>query len=744
MKVLAAMSGGVDSAVAAARAVDAGHEVVGVHMALSKNRDQTRTGSRGCCTVEDASDARRAADRIGIPYYVWDLSDDFHDLVVEDFLSEYAAGRTPNPCVRCNERIKFASLLERATALGFDAVCTGHYATIRTDGPGGAPSLHRSRNMAKDQSYVLAVMGPEAVGRSLFPLGEYATKDEVRAEAQARGLGVSTKPDSYDICFVADGDTRGFLERNLGEAPGEILDDSGTVLGTHRGTHGFTIGQRKGLGIQHPAPDGAPRYVVDIDPSSRQVVIGAGELLSTRELRATEVISFEPLEAGREVHAQIRAHGEATPATILEVPATAGADGFPRRRQPASRAQHPDPRRRTRADPRPLRRGQGPRRRHPGAPLMKPLVTLTGDGTFRAPTPQEALALDLPDDPHLAALMRLRALLGDDLEEQIATRLYLPSALGLDETDHLLPSTLALLAETTGDLVSYGWRLGTGTGLAWQHARELRERMLDAARIALLGYEGALMTTALGPATLAGATFLQSGERTLGDPGAVRDLPMLLAEGLVGHLADPAGPGPWSTAARAAARGRGGRRARGTHPHPVRAAPLRTDPRPRDRGALAQSLFVALEDFGLGADSVTLGVGADIELLRAARDAGARRMAISPRRLPPLTSPQGRVLWEGIAEAADQGCVFELVVDPRPGGLLGPELEMMFESWRRLGHSDAEAAGVAVIAHTGASHAVHSGLVDPSAQPSASTLLDESALEALLRIAPSWAERLVD
>lgn len=325
MKVLAAMSGGVDSAVAAARAVDAGHDVVGVHMALSKSRDQTRTGSRGCCTVEDASDARRAADRIGIPYYVWDLSDDFHDLVVEDFLSEYAAGRTPNPCVRCNERIKFASLLERATALGFDAVCTGHYATIRAHGPEGAPSLHRSRNMAKDQSYVLAVMGPEAVGRSLFPLGEYETKEEVRAEARARGLGVSTKPDSYDICFVADGDTRGFLERTLGEAPGEILDEGGNVLGTHRGTHGFTIGQRKGLGVQHPAPDGAPRYVVDIDPSSRQVVIGAAELLSTRELRATDLICFEPLEAGREVRAQIRAHGEATEARILEVPAEAGS-----------------------------------------------------------------------------------------------------------------------------------------------------------------------------------------------------------------------------------------------------------------------------------------------------------------------------------------------------------------------------------------------------------------------------------
>ncbi|WP_193104066.1 tRNA 2-thiouridine(34) synthase MnmA [Brachybacterium sp. FME24] len=323
MKVLAAMSGGVDSAVAAARAAEDGHEVVGVHMALSKNRDQRRTGSRGCCTVEDASDARRAADRIGIPYYVWDLSDDFHDLVVEDFLSEYAAGRTPNPCVRCNERIKFASLLERATLLGFDAVCTGHYASIRTDGPGGTPSLHRSRNMAKDQSYVLAVMGPDAVARSLFPLGEYETKDEVRAEAHARGLGVSTKPDSYDICFVADGDTRGFLERNLGEAPGEVLDDTGAVIGAHRGTHGFTIGQRKGLGIEHPAADGAPRYVVDIDPTSRQVVVGAAELLSTRELIATDVVLFEPLLVGREVRAQIRAHGDAIPAQVLEVPAAA-------------------------------------------------------------------------------------------------------------------------------------------------------------------------------------------------------------------------------------------------------------------------------------------------------------------------------------------------------------------------------------------------------------------------------------
>ncbi|CAM4127737.1 tRNA 2-thiouridine(34) synthase MnmA [Helcobacillus massiliensis] len=319
MKVLAAMSGGVDSAVAAALAKEAGHDVVGVHMALSKNRDQTRSGSRGCCTVEDASDARRAADHIGIPYYVWDLSDDFHDLVVKDFLAEYAAGRTPNPCVRCNERIKFEALMDRARLLGFDAVCTGHYAVIGTDGPDGAPSLHRSANDAKDQSYVLAVMGPEGLKRAMFPLGRFADKAEVRAEADRRGLGVGHKPDSYDICFIADGDTRGFLQRSLGEAPGEIVTPEGEVLGEHRGTHNFTIGQRKGIGLQQPAQDGRPRYVLDVKPDTRQVVVGAAELLSTRTLEAADLIPFEDLEVGRRVQAQIRAHGAATGAVVTAV-----------------------------------------------------------------------------------------------------------------------------------------------------------------------------------------------------------------------------------------------------------------------------------------------------------------------------------------------------------------------------------------------------------------------------------------
>lgn len=320
MRVLAAMSGGVDSAVAAARAAEAGHEVVGVHMALSKAPAQTRSGSRGCCTVEDASDARRAADRIGIPYYVWDLSDDFHDLVVQDFLSEYSAGRTPNPCVRCNEHIKFATLLERARLLGFDAVCTGHYARTGNAGPDGSPSLHRARHLPKDQSYVLAVMGPAATARALFPLGELEDKAAVREEARVRGLGVSTKPDSYDICFVADGDTRGFLARHLGESPGEVVDVDGTVLGQHAGTHGFTIGQRKGLGLERPAPDGAPRYVLDVRPESRQVVVGAASLLSTRELVARDLIAFEEVTPGRAVSAQIRAHGETTDGVVEEVP----------------------------------------------------------------------------------------------------------------------------------------------------------------------------------------------------------------------------------------------------------------------------------------------------------------------------------------------------------------------------------------------------------------------------------------
>jgi tRNA-specific 2-thiouridylase len=313
MRVLAAMSGGVDSAVAAARAVDAGHDVVGVHMALSRNRDQFRTGSRGCCSIEDAGDARRAADVLGIPYYVWDLSERFEETVVADFLAEYAAGRTPNPCVRCNEHIKFEALLDKALALGFDAVCTGHYARIvsRDDAPA---ELHRARDAAKDQSYVLAVMGPARLARAMFPLGEATTKDEVRAEAAARGLSVSAKADSYDICFVVDGDTQGFLRDRLGSQPGPIVDAAGEVLGTHDGTYAYTIGQRKGLAIGRPAPDGRPRYVLSIEPVTSTVVVGSVDHLDVAAVRGGSAVWFADTLADGDwfgCEAQVRAHGEA-------------------------------------------------------------------------------------------------------------------------------------------------------------------------------------------------------------------------------------------------------------------------------------------------------------------------------------------------------------------------------------------------------------------------------------------------
>ena len=240
------MSGGVDSAVAAALAVDAGHDVTGVHMALSRQPGTLRTGSRGCCTVEDAFDARRVSDLLGIPYYVWDFSAEFAESVVADFLAEYSAGRTPNPCLRCNEKIKFAALLDRAIALGFDAVATGHHVKL-VDGV-----LHRSVDPAKDQSYVLAVLTADQLAHTMFPLGEM-TKDEVRAEAARRGFAVAAKPDSYDICFIPDGDTHGYLVDKLGAAPGSVVDsETGEVLGEHDGFFAYTVGQRKGLNLGRP------------------------------------------------------------------------------------------------------------------------------------------------------------------------------------------------------------------------------------------------------------------------------------------------------------------------------------------------------------------------------------------------------------------------------------------------------------------------------------------------------------
>jgi tRNA-specific 2-thiouridylase len=318
VKVLAAMSGGVDSAVAAARAADAGHDVTGIHLALSRNPQSYRSGARGCCTIEDSNDARRAADVIGIPFYVWDLSDRFHEDVVEDFMSEYAEGRTPNPCLRCNERIKFAAVLDRALALGFDAVATGHYARLRRD-ERGLVEMHRSVDLGKDQSYVLGVLTQEQLAHSMFPLGGSA-KSEVRAEADRRGLSVARKPDSHDICFISDGDTAGWLREKLGAADGRIVDRDGQVLGHHDGSYGFTIGQRRGLKIATPAADGKPRYVLDIEPVSGDVTVGSRDDLAVDRLRGIRPRwCGEPPVGSLECTVQLRAHGDEHRATARVV-----------------------------------------------------------------------------------------------------------------------------------------------------------------------------------------------------------------------------------------------------------------------------------------------------------------------------------------------------------------------------------------------------------------------------------------
>jgi len=325
LKVLAAMSGGVDSAVAAARAVEAGHEVVGVHLALSRMPGTLRTGSRGCCTIEDSMDAQRAANIIGIPYYVWDFSERFKLEVVDDFIAEYQSGRTPNPCMRCNERIKFAALLEKGLALGFDAVCTGHYASLLTDAAGNL-ELHRSAAMAKDQSYVLGVLNSQQLSHSMFPLGATASKDLIRAEAEARGLSVANKPDSYDICFIPEGDTQDWIADKVGNETGEIVDRSGNKLGEHQGSHGFTVGQRKGLNIGRPAADGRPRYVLEIRPKENKVIVGSQEALAIAELAGSRFTwcGVAPENPGEwfKVGVQVRAHGEevAGVAAVLDGP----------------------------------------------------------------------------------------------------------------------------------------------------------------------------------------------------------------------------------------------------------------------------------------------------------------------------------------------------------------------------------------------------------------------------------------
>ena len=268
MRALVAMSGGVDSSVAAALMLDAGYDVIGVTLKQWEGADGAMP-TAGCCTVSDAEDARRVAAQLGVPYYVLDYVDQFTEQVVNPFGAAYLAGRTPNPCIECNRKVRFSALLDRTDALGCDVLVTGHHARVRRSDDGW--HLLKATDGAKDQSYVLHMLGQEALARIRFPVGEM-TKAEVRSRAAVLGLRTAAKPDSQDICFVGNGDYRDFLgERFPATAiPGPVVDTSGKVLARHAGTANFTIGQRKGLGFAA----GTARYVVDIRPAQREVVVG--------------------------------------------------------------------------------------------------------------------------------------------------------------------------------------------------------------------------------------------------------------------------------------------------------------------------------------------------------------------------------------------------------------------------------------------------------------------------------------
>ena len=288
MRIVVAMSGGVDSSVAAALLVEQGHDVIGLSMQLYPSGsgdpdDEARFG--GCCTLDDLHDARRVASALGIPHYILNFERQFQETVIANFVQEYAAGRTPIPCAHCNSDLKFATLLDRAQGLGAGIVATGHYARVEP-GPEGRYLLRRSADPEKDQSYFLFSLTQTQLGHARFPVGDLP-KTAVRAHARRLGLDVADKPDSQEICFVPDGDYASFVARRAPEVDrgGVILDEGGRQLGSHGGVHRFTVGQRKGLGVSAPAP----LYVLRIDAESRAVTVGPRASLDRGSLTASAV-----------------------------------------------------------------------------------------------------------------------------------------------------------------------------------------------------------------------------------------------------------------------------------------------------------------------------------------------------------------------------------------------------------------------------------------------------------------------
>jgi tRNA-uridine 2-sulfurtransferase len=315
MRIVVAMSGGVDSSVAAALLAEQGHEVIGLSMQLyDQSEGQTSFGS--CCSIDDLHDARRVAAAINIPHYILNFEQQFQEQVVSNFVNEYAAGRTPLPCAHCNSDLKFATLAERAESLGADAVATGHYARVECDDRSGRFRLRRGVDAGKDQSYFLFSLTQAQLARAVFPVGD-RPKDAVRQYARERQLPIADKPDSQEICFIPDHDYRGFVEKQLPAADrsGVFAAEDGRVVGTHQGVHRFTVGQRKGLGL--PSPGGTPLYVLALRPAEQRVIVGPKSSLERTTLRASGVNwLIAPPTAPIRAAVQIRHRHQAAPATI--------------------------------------------------------------------------------------------------------------------------------------------------------------------------------------------------------------------------------------------------------------------------------------------------------------------------------------------------------------------------------------------------------------------------------------------
>jgi len=297
--VLVMMSGGVDSSVAAALLKEQGYDVAGATLKLWGGASDS-----GCCSISDVEDARRVAAQLDIPHYVFNLTDTFDDVVVNPYVDAYVQGRTPNPCIECNRQVKFGAFLAHADALSINLVATGHHARI--EDRDGHPALLRGHDLAKDQAYVLSVMSPAAIARTLLPVGNL-TKAEVRAHADRLGLRTAQKAESMDVCFITKGGRTAFIEARADAQPGTVVSTSGEVIGEHHGIHAFTVGQRRGTGIAL----GERAYVVDVDAPSATVTLGTKADLMRDAVELEHVVfTRAPLAANESITVQVRAHGE--------------------------------------------------------------------------------------------------------------------------------------------------------------------------------------------------------------------------------------------------------------------------------------------------------------------------------------------------------------------------------------------------------------------------------------------------